>query len=135
MPAVLRLSVLGIALAFMGAGCASDRDDPKVHAARGTLKFKNGKPIVNAVLQFTGAKQQEMTVNGFTDDSGNFILQTVLAKKKIAGAPPGDYDVTIVLPMDEKQSGGGPPIKLAKKLTVKASDDNVFDIAIDSPRK
>ncbi len=129
------LLVSGLAL-VAGFGCGDPgKDDPKVHAVKGTVKFKNGTPLAKGFVQFRGANPDEV-INGLTEADGSFALTTLLAKnnRKLAGAPAGEYEVTITLPMAQDQSGGG-EIRLPVKYTVKAQDDNNFLITIEPPRK
>lgn len=117
-------------------GCGDPgRDDPKVYPVKGTVKFKNGKPLVQGFVSFKGNNPDEV-INSFTEADGSFALSTVLAKskRKLPGVPAGDYQVTVTLPMGQDQSGGG-SMDLPTKYTVKPQDDNNFAITIESPRK
>jgi len=121
---------------FAGFGCKDPaKDDPKLHKAIGTIKLKNGKPVETAIVNFAGANPADLTINGATDAEGNFSLSTIMinGNRKLVGAPAGEYEVTVILPLDAKQSGGG-AVKVGK-LTVKASDDNNFPITIDPAKK
>ncbi len=132
----LALWLVAVVAMAASPGCGNaGKDDPKVYPAKGSVKYKNGKPLAQGVVRFTGTNPDEV-INGFTEADGSFALNTLLTKtnRKLPGAPAGEYEVTITLPMGQDQSGGG-EIRLPSKYTVKAQDDNNFAITVEAPRK
>ena len=134
----LALTFLTGLLFVTGFGCTDPaKDNPKVFAATGIVKFKDGRPVANASVKFAGNKDNEYSVGGSTKDDGTFSLVTIVLRntqKPLQGAPEGDYEVTVILPFAEDQSGGQ-QIKVDSKYTVKAQDNNNFAITIAAPKK
>jgi hypothetical protein len=119
-----------------GFGCSdASKSDPALHKVTGTVKLKNGKPVELGFVKFVGSSTADVTINGVTDAEGNFSLSTIMinGNRKVVGAPAGEFEVTVTLPLDSNQAGGG-TVKVGK-LTVKPSDDNNFPITIDPSRK
>jgi len=129
-----RLLPAALLLGLVGCGRGAD-PWPELHSASGTVS-KGGRPVPKALVRFTAGEEQEqkLTVSGVTDDHGRFTLGTIKApgREKKSGAPAGTYAVTVMLPMDENQSGGG-AVELQQPYTVKPGD-NSFTIELAPKR-
>lgn len=115
-------------------GCSkSEQSGPAIHPAKGVLT-RDGKPV-GALFQVDfkpAEKGSDVTITGVTNEQGVFELGTTGASgNRKTGAPEGTYEVTVMTPMDEKQSGGA-LVKLPQKVTIKPGSN---DLRIDLPAK
>ena len=122
-----------LVLALPGAmGCGrSPSDIPQVplHKVTGTVTL-DGKPIAGARLALhaiQGAKADDITPTGVTDDNGQFQISTY---QPMDGAPEGSYSVTVSWP--EVLSGGSDPEYGPERLPVRYQDPDKSGLVIAS---
>jgi hypothetical protein len=124
---------LAAALLLLGlAGCTGSKL-PDLHTVRGTV-LKGKQPLAQALVALIPDDAESaaaFTVNGLTDEQGNFTVSTLEARtnKKRSGAPEGNYRVVVTLPMGADQSGGG-SYNGAGKFTVAAGDNTIPTIDV-----
>ncbi|MFM8476562.1 MAG: hypothetical protein ACKOEO_12295 [Planctomycetaceae bacterium] len=126
LPGCLLLAMFGV------AGCeTAPTDVPKVplHPVTGTIHL-DGKPIAGARLALhaiQGAKAQDITPTGVTDDNGQFQISTY---QPMDGAPEGSWSVTVSWP--EVLSGGSDPEYGRARLPVRYQDPEKSGLVIAS---
>lgn len=118
-------------LAGCGGESGSSTPPPQTHPVKGKVTFADGQPVKNATVQFSLVSNPEQSAFGGTDEQGNFELSVLLADGKVSGAVAGEYEVTIMLPMDEQQRGGE-TFTLPQKYKVEAKE-NQFTFSIQRP--
>ena len=130
---VARVLAGGLLLAMFGvAGCGSAPTDvPQVplHPVTGTMTL-DGKPIAGARLALhaiQGAKAQDITPTGVTDDNGQFQISTY---QPLDGAPEGSWSVTVSWP--EVSAGGSDPEYGRERLPARYQDPEKSGLVIAS---
>jgi hypothetical protein len=112
------------------AGCSGARaTSPKTYEVTGTVRYKNGAPLKEGMVQFQSATGLTFTITGEIHD-GTFALSTLLESgKKKPGAIPDTYRV-IVVPRGENQI-----VEQVKPtpevVTVEAKEESHFDIVVE----
>jgi hypothetical protein len=118
-----------IAGTILLAGCKGSKL-PKTYSAGGTVAWKGGQSMKGGSVQFLSKDHPEIRVTGLIQD-GKFTLQTLLDREKTAGAPEGEYQVSVILPL-EGEHKGVPPISVPGTFKVSPAGDNQFKIEVDS---
>jgi hypothetical protein len=95
------------------------------------VTFKGGKPVTGGAIQFSPVADASYTVSGDLRDDGSFTLYTFRGNDRVAGAPEGEYRVTVLLPLPADQKAV-PGVVLPKNYKVEAKD-NTFAIEILNP--
>ena len=123
------VATAGLAILIL-AGCGGARTtSPKTYAVTGTLRYKDGTPLKEGLVQFQSTTGLTFTITGEIHD-GTFVLSTLLeGGKKKPGAIPDQYRV-IVVPRGENQIVE--QVKPAPEIvTVEATEDNRFEIVVE----
>jgi hypothetical protein len=120
--------IAGVMLLF---GCKGSKL-PRTYSASGSVAWKGGQPMKGGSVQFRMKAQPEIRVAGLIQDNGTFTLQTILDREKTAGAPEGEYEVSVIPPL-EGEHKGVPPISVPGTFTVAPGGENKFRIEVDSP--
>ena len=81
---------------FTAAGCKGTPDIPKTYTATGTVRYEDGEPLSGGAIQFAPLTDLALTISGKIDSDGGFSLQTIKDGTSVAGAPEGEYRVTII---------------------------------------
>jgi hypothetical protein len=100
-----------------------------LHPVTGTITL-DGKPIAGARLALhaiQGAKAQDITPTGVTDDNGQFQISTY---QPLDGAPEGSWSVTVSWP--EVLSGGSDPEYGRERLPARYQDPEKSGLVIAS---
>jgi hypothetical protein len=126
----------------IAAGCNSSPPLPKTYPATGTVVYLGEQPMKGGSIHFSLADEPLMRVLSEIGADGTFTLRTVKDNSSAAGAPEGEYVVTIQPPaVDDSRGGvqgahkGVPSIALTKKYKVEAKE-NTFKIVLpfDQPK-
>jgi hypothetical protein len=123
-PVALAL-VLGLAV---GCGSSNQRALPQTYPVTGTVVVQGGKPFTGGTVQFASPTTVTETVSGDIQSDGTFTLSTFNEKKKVAGAPEGEYTVTII-PLQGADQSSLPPYTLPGRYKVEAKE-NVFILQV-----
>ncbi|MSQ94355.1 MAG: hypothetical protein EXR98_07345 [Gemmataceae bacterium] len=117
-------------------GCSSGPALPKTYAAGGTVTEKGGQVLKGGTIHFMTKSDPLLRVTASIKDDGTFSLFTLKDTSKADGAPDGEYEVEIHLPLSQDKSGGladphkgVAPIRLPATYTVKA-EPNHFKIVL-----
>jgi hypothetical protein len=132
-PAVTAWVVLS-ALSLTAPGCGRPADAmPPVHRVTGTVTYAGGEPVVNGGIQFMPVGDSSYSVSGEIQADGSFTLYTVKGSVRAAGAPEGEYQVSVQppIPADHRPV---PAVSLPKTYKVEAKD-NTFAIEIPKGKK
>jgi hypothetical protein len=123
--------VLGLLLGLFVAGCGGSGGKlPPTYKVTGTVTSKAGQSVKGGAIQFTHEGDTPYAVFGEIQEDGSFTLYTVKGSERVAGAPEGEYMVTIGLPIPADQKGKS-SIVLPKTFRVEPKD-NTFVIEIPS---
>jgi hypothetical protein len=123
--------------ALLLVGCASSKL-PKTYPAGGSVVYQGGQPMKGGSIQFRSTADPDLRVTGKIKEDGTFTLETMKDRERAAGAPEGEYKVSIMQPLEgdhpalEGKHKGVPPIELSAPYTVKA-EKNEFKIVLDVP--
>jgi len=126
-------------LLFLGTvlllpACGSEPKPPRVYPVKGTVLFTDGQPVTRGTVEFRSTEEQAPTSLGNLGPDGSFSLYTLANSRRYAGALEGPHKVTVVLPINPDQSGGG-SVTLPELLTIepKEKEGNQFTIKIERP--
>lgn len=125
-------NLLVIALLSNVSGCQSAKQPPKTYPVTGKVIYKGGQPLTGGAVAFTQPNSTDgsTSVAGRIQDDGSFALETMVDTIKVAGAPPGDYQVNITPLMGQDQSFE--PIRGPKgTFKVEAKEDNNFTFEVE----
>jgi hypothetical protein len=136
MPSMQRLKRIGVLVLLLAAilvgGCKSSKL-PKTFPASGSVAWKNGQPLKGGSIQFRSEATPDLRVVGKIQDDGSFTLETILERQKVTGAPEGEYEVSVIPPL-EGEHKGVPPITVPGRFKVVPGGENRFTIQIESPK-
>jgi hypothetical protein len=76
----------------------------------------------------TGTTAPKSNARGSIDEEGNFSLYTFSGNKKLPGAAPGEYLVTVSLLHPDEHGGHAVTLKTVYKVEAK---ENVFEIVLE----
>jgi hypothetical protein len=118
-------------LPALAAGCGDKTVDlPKTYPASGRVVLEDGKPLAGASIQLSSA-DTPFTISGVADDDGKFTLSTMQGNKKVSGAIPGEYEVTIYPPIPSDHRAVQ-PIVLPESYKVEAKE-NTYTFTVPEP--
>lgn len=129
-----RMSSLAAMLAVIAVGCNNQPSDvPHTYSVTGTVKYKSGEPVAGGAISFASDADRSLSVSGEIKDDGSFTLHTVKGRDRVAGAPEGEYSVTVMppLPADHQPVA---VMELAKKYRVEPHE-NTFTIEVAPVKK
>lgn len=129
-----RLAPLLFIALLVSPGCKRSKM-PALNAVKGQVT-RSGTPVPRVIVTLRSEEiDQSFTVKGTSDSSGDLEVVTIEARTNLvkSGAPAGDYTVTVMVPMDEKQQGGA-TLKLPQKFKV-GTGDNILNIDLDRLKK
>jgi hypothetical protein len=104
---------------------------PKTCAAGGSVTWKEGQPMKGGSVLFSSKTDHEISVAGQIQDDGTFILHTIIDRSRRAGAPEGDYQVSVIPPLQGGHKGV-PPIAVPGTFTIVSGGENKFKIQVDA---
>lgn len=117
-------------------GCNSAPPLPKTYPAGGTVTHKSGKVLNGGAIHFATKSDTLLRVTALIKEDGTFSLVTLKDAARQEGAPEGDYEVEVHLPLKQDNRGGltdphkgVAPIRLPGTYKVKA-EDNTFKIVL-----
>ncbi|MCC7419796.1 MAG: carboxypeptidase regulatory-like domain-containing protein [Planctomycetaceae bacterium] len=96
----IRTSIPAVTLCVgIAVGCGGNEKavaplNPDTVPFSGIVK-RDGKPLSKAVVKFLPTETKGVNASGITDDNGKYELKIQVGREDKAGAPPGDYKVTI----------------------------------------
>jgi len=123
----------GLLLGLSVAGCGSSGGPlPPTYTATGKVISKTGQSVKGGAVQFTPAGDVSYTVFSEIQEDGSFTLYTIRGSDRVAGAPEGEYMVTVGLPIPVDQKGKKSFV-LPKTLRVEPRNDNTFTIEVPAP--
>lgn len=114
------------------AGCGPS--GPAVEYVEGRV-LVDGEPVADATVGFSPAGGAGLAAFGQTDASGTYRLTTVQGGKKLAGAPVGDYVVTVKKYRNRIAELGTPPAEEQdpkRYATWKAEADRLETLPLES---
>jgi hypothetical protein len=126
-----RLIVLFPAVILLG-GCKSSKL-PKTFPASGSVAWKGGQPLKGGSIQFRSETKPDLRVVGKIQDDGTFTLNTISDREKTGGAPEGQFEVSVIPPL-EGEHKGVPPISVPGKFKIVPGGENKFTIEIELQR-
>lgn len=116
-------------------GCSHSKMPP-LNSLKGRVT-RSGTPVEHVIVTLTSEQEsQGFSIKGTSDSSGDIEFSTLEAKTNLirSGVPEGDYTVTVIVPMDDKQQGGA-IFKLPKKFHVSAGENSLPPIDLDKYKK
>jgi hypothetical protein len=126
----------GVFLVF-AAGCTSGPAPPKTYTARGTVVYKDGKPMSGGSIELTTTDDPLLRVFGDIGADGSFSLTTVKDNARVDGAPAGQYRVMVQPPMVHDSRGGlegahkgVPAIAIPLPMRIEAGDNTNLKVEI-----
>jgi hypothetical protein len=119
-----------IALILLAAGCHASV--PRTYPAKGSVRYRGGQPMKGGSVQFNSLTDPALRVVGRLRDDGTFTLETSRDGDKRAGAPAGEYEVTVFPPLSGEHKGAA-PIVLPTLYRVEAEGKNEFAIELNEP--
>ncbi|MDB5310014.1 MAG: hypothetical protein JWO38_4216 [Gemmataceae bacterium] len=124
--------LLGVVLGFAAAGCGGSRESlPPTYPVSGSVKYKGGRPVAGGAVQFAPLADSSYTVSGDINDDGSFTLTTVKGTDRVAGAPEGEYRVTVMPPIPADHRAV-PAVIMSQTYRVEPRD-NTFPIEVPMP--
>jgi hypothetical protein len=133
MPGLKRTSLIVLLLAAILVGGCKSSKLPKTFPASGTVAWKSGQPLKGGSIQFRSEANPDLRVVGKIQDDGSFTLETILERQKVTGAPDGEYEVSVIPPL-EGEHKGVPPISVPGRFKVVPGGENSFTIQIESQK-
>jgi hypothetical protein len=125
--------VLGVFLG-VAVGCGgSSNAFPPTHPVTGSVSYKGGQPVAGGAIQFTHISDSSFSVSGDIGDDGSFTLFTVKGKDRVAGAPEGEYRVSVQPPIPADHRAV-PAITLSKTYRIEPKEMK-FSIEVTPPTK
>jgi hypothetical protein len=98
------VAILGLILVYFSYRVDKGRKPPATYPASGSVLVVPGnRPPGRALIQFTPIGETTLSVLGEVTENGSFTLYTISGKHRVAGAPIGEYRVT-VQPFSSDQS-------------------------------
>jgi hypothetical protein len=134
---MMRLLML-VTGALLLAGCGSKDGLPKTYPVKGKVLDAQGAPLKGGTAMFQSKTDTTLTVSGtISETDGSFEVKTIRNKQQVAGAPEGEYEVTISLPLAGGPSDGTigrghaapPPVTLPKLYRVEPKE-NTFEFRL-----
>ena len=113
----------------LALGCQAAVPPPTTHPVHGKVLI-DGKPLADGAVEFRALAEPSWTTIAEVKD-GAFELSILHENRRIKGALPGDYRVTVVI-ASRQEKDKRPPIVLEKTYTV-AAGDNEFTLEATSP--
>ena len=132
-PGRLLGGLLAVALLAWSGGCRRPPELPRTFAVKGKVVYKDGTPLAGGMVDFRPTGQAVVSVSGQVGPDGTFTLTTRTDQGATAGAPEGEYSVTVMprLDGDQTRTHGFRPAAVKRKVTVKPDDSNEFTIRLD----
>jgi hypothetical protein len=119
-------------LLLLGVGCKrSGPPLPVTYLVTGQIRFNDGQPVANALVEFQPTGKQPLTTQGATDGDGKFAIETLVENVIVDGAPEGEYRILVHLPSEDQAAT---PIMLRERFVVQPKD-NHFNIQVEPPRR
>jgi hypothetical protein len=115
---------------LMVAGCGSDtasEPPPEVFAVTGTIADSSGAKVTAGMLEFRSTTGAESSAQADIQPDGSFTVFTLFEGEKLAGAAPGEYNVTFYPPMSQSQTEV--PVSLDAPLVVEKTE-NRFEVKL-----
>jgi hypothetical protein len=112
---------------LLAAGCQSSL--PKTHTAGGSVRYRGGQVMKGGSVQFVTQSDPGLRVVGQIRNDGAFTLDTVRDNAKTAGAPEGEYEVTVFPPLQGDHKGA-PAVVLPTRYRIVAGEKNDFAIEL-----
>ena len=100
--------------------------------AGGKVVVQGGEPLAGATVRFTSVTDPSVSLTGETDPAGTFSLSTIKGNKKMSGAMPGEYRVTIY-PAAREDHRVVQPVTIPRPEKVEARD-NSYIFTVPRPR-
>ena len=117
-------------LLLLAPGCQSSTPPPTTHPVHGKV-LVNNELLTDGAVEFQALAEPSWSALADIQSDGTFSLSTLHEGKRIAGALPGEYRVTIVFAARKEQDKRA-PITLEKTYTVTAGENN-FTIEVTAP--
>jgi hypothetical protein len=110
--------------------CSSQAKPPKVYLVKGKVELADGQPLTRGLVEFRPLEEEAPASAGEIGPDGSFSLITLVNNRKYPGASVGPHKVTVIVPPNPDQSGGG-PIPLPDLLSVEPNNNNLFTLRIE----
>jgi len=121
-------SLLGLLVTCALVGCGSDL--PKTVPVTGTVTL-DGKPLAGASVNLL-SDEGSLPSSGITDESGNFLLKTMVGDKMVDGATVGSHRVAV---SKTASDGGVATEEMSLEDTKKMMEQMAINPAITSEIK
>jgi hypothetical protein len=122
-----RVTRLAAWVVLIAAGCGGPKAPP-MYPATGKVVYTDGAAMPGGTVQFQPQPDGPLSAFGEVGKDGLFSLITMVDGKKIAGAAPGSYRVTIIPPFGPDQAVQ--PVSLPDMYTVKPESRNDFTFTV-----
>jgi hypothetical protein len=125
--------LLAAALALVVClGCAPQATMPKTFSVKGKVVYKDGTPMDGGFIEFHSTTDPNLIANGDIQPDGTFKLSTPTGNARAAGAPEGQYTVTVIPKIaDQTRQSDTGPIEVRTPYTVKPDEGNDFTVTLD----
>lgn len=120
------LFLLAGMLVVLGCGGEKKGEIAKTYPVTGKVVDEKGRPLKGGTVQFDTGQAGDMTVVGVITEDGTYTVKTFRDKTEVVGAPEGDYEVSVTLPLGNDNAAPA-PITLSHHFKVEAKD-NTLDI-------
>jgi len=91
-----RLCLLALFAVAFSAGCGKKGSTLKTYPVTGTVMY-DSKPVAGATVAYVNKNVEAPRSTGVTEPDGRFSISTYVGPAEVLrGAPPGDYQVTVV---------------------------------------
>ncbi len=115
------------------SGCGGSGGDlPETYAVTGKILQADGSPMNGGLVEFQAAAGPPVTTNGEIQQDGTFALATLVEGKRLPGALPGTYRVTIMPMMSDQaeEQHTFEPIAVPQTYDVTSDGANEFTIEL-----
>ena len=116
-------------LTVAGCGGPTKQELPQTHSVHGTVKYADGKPLTEGMVQFQSLDNPQVSTSGLIDAGGNFTVETFIVGQRAAGAILGPHRVTI---LPSHPSEPCLPTVLAEPVTI-VPGENEFQFTANRP--
>ncbi len=122
-------SVFAALVGLMSDGCGSTETPPTTYEVKGRVVVKAGNQVLKqGSVAFIHRTDAQLNARGEIDEEGKFTLFTFSGNKKLPGATPGAYQVTVSLPQGADHRGHSKTLPAPYQVEAK---ENFFEIVLE----
>lgn len=113
-------------------GCGPTVEIPETAKVTGKVVKADGDPYSGGLVEFQPVSGDPNSATCIIGDDGAFELSTMIQKKKVVGAVPGNYRVVVMPMMGDQTQTTEPmePIQVKGEYEVKLNEENDFTVTL-----